>query len=160
MFSIPSQKRAAVVQQWLAVAIRDYPPATAQFLVQERDLFRNPVGTALREGIPLLVEELFEGMDAQKVAQALEGIVRIRAVQGFSPRRALEFVFKLKKVLRDELSVSSEIAGELDSRADEMALIAFELFVRCREQLYELRLGEAKRKEGVLERMYSRDVGG
>lgn len=157
MLSVPPEKRRAVAQQWLAAAIREYPPSTANLLLREEDPFRNPVGAALKEGIPRLVEELFGGMHRQEVLQALDGIVRVRAVQELSPTQAMGFVFELRKILRELLPSSVEDVRELENRIDEMALTAFELYMRCREQIFEVRHSEARRREGVLERMYSRE---
>jgi RsbT co-antagonist protein rsbRD N-terminal domain len=160
MLSIPPQTKQAPAQRWLAATVQTYPGLTAQFLLKEKDLFRNPVGAAIKEGIPRLIDELFGDMDAQKIAQGLEGIVRIRAVQNFTARQAVGFVFLLKKILRDELPSVCEVGGELDARVDGMALAAFDHFMRCREQVYEIRLNEAKRNQGVLEKICSRDEGG
>ncbi len=35
-----------------------------------------------------------------------------------------------------------------------MALLGFDLFMRCRERIYEIKANEAKRRLYVLERMY------
>jgi RsbT co-antagonist protein rsbRD N-terminal domain len=153
MLSIPPQKRRAVAEQWLAATIRTYPSSTGEFLLQEKDVFRNPVGAALTEGLPALLEELFGEMDPHRISQSLEGIVRIRAVQNFSPRSAVSFVLALKTILRKELAPDLDMSRELDDRVDELALVAFDLFVRCREQVYDVRLGERSRARGVLTRM-------
>jgi hypothetical protein len=42
----------------------------------------------------------------------------------------------------------------VDGRIDEMALLAFDLFMKCRERMYEIKTNEAKRRIYVLERMY------
>jgi RsbT co-antagonist protein rsbRD N-terminal domain len=157
MLSVPPDKRRTVAQQWLAAAIKEYPPSTANFLLREDDPFRNPVGAALKDGIPRLVENLCGGMDPHEVSQALEGIVRVRAVQDLSPRQAVEFVFELRAILRELLPLLAEDARELDRRIDEMALTAFELYMRCREQVYEVRQSEARRREGALQRVHSRE---
>jgi len=155
MQSVSTQTRQAIAERWLADTFQTYPSQSAQFLIHEQDPFHNPVGAALREGIPMLVNELFQEMDADTVARALEGIVRIRAVQNFSPSQAVGFVFLLKTALRGELPACPEAEADLDHRIDEIALSAFDLFMRCREQIYEARLREAKRKAGVLEKIYS-----
>jgi RsbT co-antagonist protein rsbRD N-terminal domain len=160
VLGVSPQAQQAVARQWLSATIQAYPSATAQFLRQEKDIFRNPIGAALNEGMPLLVEELFGGMEPGKIAEALGGIVRIRAVQDFSPREAVGFIFMLKKILRDKLPACPEVIGELDSRVDDMALVAFDLFMRCREEVYELRLSETRRREGVSEKMLARNEGG
>jgi hypothetical protein len=157
---VSPQTQQAIAERWRGAIIQTYPGLTAEFLRQEKDPFRNPVGAALREGIPCLVAELFGAMDPGKVSQALEGIVRIRAIQDFSPQQAVGFVFELRDILKDAFPAPAEPRGELDKRIDEIALIAFEIFMRCREQVYEVRLSEARRAVGFREKMASRNAGG
>jgi hypothetical protein len=61
------------------------------------------------------------------------------------------FMFLLKKVLKEALSQEikeSAAAYEellaLESRVDEMALRGFDLYMNCRERIYEIRAKEAK----------------
>ena len=159
MAGVSPQTQQAIAERWRAAIIHTYPGLTAEFLRQEKDPFRNPIGAALREAIPCLVAELFGAMDPGKVSQALEGVVRLRAIQDFAPKQAVGFVFELRDVLRGVLPASAEPLSELHKRIDEMALVAFEVFMRCREQLYEIRLSEARRAEGLRERMAFREAG-
>jgi RsbT co-antagonist protein rsbRD N-terminal domain len=159
MRNVPSERKRAVAREWLAVTLQTYPSQSTQFLLHETDCFRNPVGQTLKDGIPLLVDELFGGMDPARVRQVMEGIVRIRAVQNFSAREAVGFVFLLKKVLQEELSAGGAMGLELDRRVDEMALAAFDLYVHCRGQISEIQVNEARRRVALLERIYS-DVEG
>jgi RsbT co-antagonist protein rsbRD N-terminal domain len=158
MTGMSAEKIRVFGERWLALTFETYPPATRRFLLAEKDPFRNPIGAALREGIPRLAEELGGGMNGEAVAQALEGIVRIRAVQDFSARQAVEFLFLAKQALRETLPGGAQAA--LESRVDEMALIAFDLYVRCREQIFEARLGESRRQFGMLGKIYPGEGGG
>ncbi len=155
MVSIPADQRRRIAERWMEAIIRTYPAQSAAPMLREKDPFRNPVGQALRDGVRVLSEELFEAMDERQVVPALESIVRIRAVQDFSAREAVEFVFLLKKVLREEPCGGPEDARELADRVDRMALIAFDLFMRCRERIHEVQISEVRRKVGLLEKMYS-----
>jgi RsbRD-like negative regulator of sigma factor len=155
MPSVTRELRRAIAERWLAETLRTYPDETAQFLTRERDPFRNPVGAALREALPALVDGLFEEMDSGSVARALEGVIRIRAVQNFSASEAVRFVFLLKPALRAELPAGPEIEADLDRRVDEIALAAFDLYARCREQIYEVQLHEAGRRSIMLKKIYS-----
>jgi RsbT co-antagonist protein rsbRD N-terminal domain len=158
MPGMPAEKIRAFAERWLALTFETYPPATRRFLMAEKDVFRNPIGATLREGIPRLAEELCGEMNGESVTQALEGIVRIRAVQDFSARRAVEFLFLAKQALQEMLP--GGVGAELESRVDEMALTAFDLYVRCREQLFEVRLAESRRQFGMLGKIYSGERGG
>ena len=132
----------AIAEQWLGRAVESYPEQTAQFLLGQRDRFRNPVGYTFREALKVLVEEVLGSMDGARIASALDGIVRIRAVQDFTPSQAVGFVF----LLRGALAGAAETVGaETHKRIDELALLAFDAYSQCREQIAEIRSKEARR---------------
>jgi hypothetical protein len=148
--SVP-YKRDAVVDQWLARTLGTYPFLTSRYLGEEKDRFRNPVGHVLREALPALVDELLGEMDVARLTSVLEQIVRMRAVQEFTPSQALGFIFALKDVLRHE--DPAELTRTIEQRIDQMALLAFDLFVKCREKMDEIRAAEARRGTYVLDRI-------
>jgi len=146
-----NQKASHIRKRWLALVIDTYPADSQRFLREQKDRFANPVGTTLSRAMETLYHELIHGMDSEKVDSSLDEIVRIRAIQDFSPARAMAFIFVLKKVLREEFAQEgreSEAACEellaLESRVDEMALRGFDLYMKCREKVYEIRAKEAK----------------
>jgi len=118
------------------------------------------VGHALRVGTAAIFDSVLDGMDPEKICRDLTDIIKIRAVQDFSPSEAVSFVFLLKKAVRGELGeeagapgLSAELA-EFDAEVDQIALFAFDIFVRCREQVYALRVNEANRSvAGVMKRL-------
>ena len=85
----------------------------------------------------------------------LDKVIRIRAVQEFSPSQALAFVFSLKEVIREVLGKEireNHLQDQLlliEKRIDALALRAFDVYVSCREEVYELRINEVKRMENV-----------
>jgi hypothetical protein len=155
-------RKDAIVAGWLARTLESYPERTRRFLVQEPDAFRNPVGHAFREALPALVDELLGAMDAARLEGLLDGIVRIRAVQDFTAGQAVGFVFLLKKVIRAEIEggIQQPPRGDglaaVEGRIDEMALLAFDLFMRCRERVYEIKATAAGRRTFLLDRMQAR----
>jgi len=155
MLTISPERKRAISQEWLDLTLCTYNSQSMKFLVRESDRFRNPVGQTLKEGIPLLVDELFGGMDFARVRQALEDIVRIRAVQSFSARDAVGFVFLLKGVVQQELSAAGADRLELDRRIDELALSAFDFYTQCRAKISDIQVSEARRSVALLERIYS-----
>ncbi len=157
-------KKGAIVREWLMRTLQTYPEHTSRFLLQEKDPFGNPVGHTLKEAFPALLDQLIGGMDATTITAVLDGIVRIRAVQDFTAGQAVGFLFLLKKVVRealqDELQRRPDGDGlaALEGRIDEMALLAFDLFMKCRERIYEIKANEAKRRIYVLERMHGMEA--
>jgi hypothetical protein len=150
----------AIVQRWLDELLDAYGGDSGAAFRREKDPFANPVGHSLRIGTLGIFESLLGRKDDEQVRQLLRDIIKIRAVQQFSPSRAISFLFRLKDVIREELreavgnpQLASEWA-ELDGRIDRVALAAFDIFVECREQVYDLRVSELKRSVSwVVERM-------
>jgi hypothetical protein len=164
LVSLLVEHKNPVVIKWLESILKAYPNSAGNFLSQEGDPFRNPVGYTLREGLSFLFDRLMENAEAAAMKPVLDGIVRIRAVQDISASQATAFVFGLKGIIRAELSdVTARFGDELaalDCRIDEMALLAFDVFMKCREQIYEIRANERKRMAFLLERTHSKETAG
>jgi len=149
-----AEKRGAILEKWLEQTIASYPAQTAGFLRNQKDRFRNPVGNTLKEGLATLLDEITGEMDTGKVKPALESIVRLRAVQDFTASQATGFVFTLREILNETLEGCAPPTWQ--KRIDEIALLAFDLYMRCREEIYEIRARERKREGFVWERMRHR----
>ena len=81
--------------------------------------------------------------------------MRIRAVQNFSAKEAVGFIFLLKEILQKELSADGPISSDIERRIDEIALVAFDLYSQCREQISAIQVSEARNRVALLERMFS-----
>ncbi len=146
MAPLGSQKEA-ILGRWLARVIDTYPPETARFLRSQKDPFANPVGHATRQSLTALIDLLVAGLDEAAARAALDPVIRVRAIQAFSPAQAVGFVFDLKVILRETLGTLPKAADELsllDGRIDRLALIAFDIYMQCREKIYELKANEMK----------------
>lgn len=145
-----SQKRAAILERWFKLILDTYPADSLRFFKQEKDRFANPVGYTISLEIEALYDELLRGMDSDKLSASLDNIIKIRSVQDFSPRQAIAFVFLLKKAVRGELEREirkNQLFEELlkfESRIDELALLAVDIYMKCREKIYEIRVNEVK----------------
>ena len=154
-----SQKRSAILKKWSLLVLDTYPLDTSKFLKREKNRFANPVGYTLSQELEKIYEELLMGMDPARVTPSLDRILRIRAVQEFSPSQAVSFVYLLKKAVREEVgkeikkNVLYQELLEFESRIDSLGLLAFDLFVACKEKIYEIRVNEVKnRAHRLLER--------
>ena len=157
-------RRAAIQKRWLDKTLETYAPDASAFFERRKDQFANPVGQALRAGTQAMVDCLLDEMDAEKICSALDEIVKIRSIQDFTPAQAVSFVFSLRQIIRDELGKeldSSRLAEltEFETRIDQLALFAFDIYVKCRERLYEIRVGEVKRSVSGLMRRLNREEG-
>jgi hypothetical protein len=147
-----AQKKAAILGCWLNMIYESYPPETAIFLRKEKDRFDNPAGYRIAEGLEGLYDALLQEMEREKVLAWLDEIIRIRALQNFTPAQALAFIFLLKNVIRQELAEEiqkEDLAAELldlESRIDGLALLGFDVYTKRREKIYEIKADEAKRR--------------
>ena len=152
-----ADSKDTLVQKWFERILHTYPESTTGFFSREKDPFRNPIGHTLKEALPALFDGLVQSTDMTSMQPVLDSIVRIRAVQDFTAGQAVAFIFFLKQIIRQELKSSiSQFPDEfaaLDTRIDEMALLAFDLFMKCRQQVYEIKANEAKRMVFQLERL-------
>jgi len=149
-------KRERILERWLRTVLETYPADTARFLDGVADPFGNPVGHTLRTGLASLYDALAGGRSAAELAAAADGIVRIRAVQEFAPSAAVGFVHALRAILREELAGAGLAESEraaLEDGVDRMALAAFDVYVRCREKLFEIRVREIREARSVAARV-------
>jgi hypothetical protein len=154
------QNRETILGRWFDLIIKTYPQATSEFLAKQEDQFRNPVGHAIFQGIRPIYDQILAAMDTDELMRGLDGIIRIRSVQEFTPSQAVAFVFQLKTVIRGVTDAQLRRAenwdelAELESRIDRVALLAFEKYTECREKLHELRSNEIRgRTMKLLERV-------
>ncbi|MDA8324642.1 MAG: RsbRD N-terminal domain-containing protein [Nitrospiraceae bacterium] len=155
--SFLSEKRQAVLERWLDYVLSSYPSQTAEFLKNRKNQFANPVGNIISEGIGGVFDAVLADLEAggqsdSGVADFLENIIKVRAIQDFSASEALGFVFFLKRAVRGEIDALGEDGegfykelGRLDGSVDKIALAAFDVYVRCREKIYELKADEVRK---------------
>jgi hypothetical protein len=136
-------KKKDILKHWFQATVDSYPADTAKFLKNQQDPFANPVGKTTYQSLEALLDALIAGAGREAMMEALDPVIRIRAVQSFTPSKATAFVFSLKQILHDCLSGETDRAA-LDRRIDEMAMAAFDLFMACREKIYELKATESR----------------
>jgi hypothetical protein len=140
-----------LAQKWAEMILGTYPKQTQSVWRSNLDQFSNPVGHAILTSTSELIPLLLTWNDAPAVAKSLEMLVKIRAVQDFSPAQALSFVFLLKKLLRQEFQAELAARGALaellafETRVDNLATIAFDVYVAARDQVARMRVEEVKR---------------
>ncbi len=146
------KKKSSIIKKWFELVITTYPSDTSSFLKNAKDPFSNPVGSTTFNGLGVLYNELLGKMDHVTITDALDPIIRIRAVQDFTPSQATGFIISLKKIIRNELlkalNDSQTINGllQFESKIDELSLIAFNIYMSCREKIYEIKGNEEKNR--------------
>lgn len=150
--SVLLKRQTAIVKKWFDLVVDTYPADTSRFLKRQNDPFANPVGSTTLEGLKALFADLMKELEPESAAGHIDPIIRIRAVQNFTPGQATGFVLSLKKIVRDHLGGDAgdpERRRELeafDARVDQLCLIAFDIFVKCREKIFQIQATEQRNR--------------
>lgn len=145
------ERKSSIINKWFDSIIESYPADSSNFFKKQKNRFLNPVGQTISVGIGDLFDQLLQGADPEKFFPFLNDIIKIRAVQDFSPSKAVSFIFLLKQVVREELKSEirkNQISDELtsfESQIDALALLSFDIYVKCRERIYEIKADETIR---------------
>jgi hypothetical protein len=141
------EHREKILNRWFESILKTYPAETVRFLKNTKDQFHNPVGQTIKEGIEGIFLELTGEGEIERITPFLDRIIRIRAIQDFTLSEAVAFIFQLKGIIRQEIDVnkidSDELAA-LDRKIDELGLRTFDIYMGCREKIYELKATELR----------------
>lgn len=143
--------KEAIVERWFDKACHTYPDEAARYLFKGKDKFANPVGSTYREAMLALVDGVLHGVEIGGLATHVEDIVKIRAVQEFTPSEAVAVFSLLKPVLEEEVLKLKGLdphkiellRQEIAVVVEKMVFVAFDSYVKCREKLWEIKYNEA-----------------
>lgn len=149
------EKKSWLANRWLDLTLESYSPEARKFFKGKQDEFGNPVGEVLRREFPAILDSLLQGFTPEKLTPCLDSIIRIRAVQDFSPGQAVGFILLLKQAAREALSearasVSASELVDFEDRIDRTLLLGFEIYSACREQMFRIRTLEVKSRTAKL----------
>jgi len=148
------EKKKKILSVWIARTLDPY--GSSAFFKQSRDQIANPVGSNIREGLTKVLELLLSGSKPVDFTPHLDQVIRIRAVQDFTPSQALVPFLELKWIIRQVLSEDTNTRSlvpdlaDLYCEIDQIALAAFDMYTKCREQLYQVRIKELKSGSYIL----------
>ncbi len=155
LFDNIKQNKTSILEWWFELICKTYPSETYQHLKKEKDRFLNPVGYTVKMEIDTILEELTGEMNSKRLGYALENIIRIRAVQDFTPSGAIGFIHLLKKAISVNSGIGNqgpeagnseaavfEESLELDQRIDTLLSMAFDIYTECREKIYKIKIRE------------------
>ena len=156
------ENKAAILERWFHLILETYPANTAAMMRKDKNQFTNPVSSTLSREIDVLFKNLCEGSQDEKCQSSLDSILKIRSVQDFSPSKAVGFIFLLKRAIGETLK--NDICKEsvmdewlkFQSRIDDLALQAFDIYMDCREKICEIRINQAKTEREMAFRMMER----
>ncbi len=145
-----AEKKSDILTRWFDTTLATYPADTSNFLRKLKDRFTNPVGHTIVEGLEDIFNEILGEVDSERVTPFLDNIIRVRAVQDFTASQAVSFIFDLKRVIREvlEKEKKGEVAYDellrIDAKIDTLALLSFDIFMKCREKLYDIKANELR----------------
>ncbi len=143
-------KEQDIIREWHEALLTTYPADSVPFIKGQKSQFANPIGHIFQKGLQETFPAIVYSNDNEAVRDGLDEIVRVRAVQDFSPAGALAFLFDLKGIIRaycEEAIHQNGLLSELwrlDARIDESALIAFNIYVSCKQEIADIRVNEVK----------------
>jgi hypothetical protein len=156
------QHQPAILKRWFELILGTYPPDTAALIQKGKDPFTHPVGSTISQEIEVIFKGLLENESSESLSASLNSILKIRSVQDLSPSNAVGFVFLLKKAIEETLQ--SEIHEEpireewltFNSKIDQTALLAFDIYMDCREKICEIRVNQARAEREMAFKMMDR----
>jgi len=145
-----NQKKSTIIDNWIELIFNSYPAEAVNFLQSKKNQFSNPIGYIVTTNAGKILDELINDCDIEKIKLSLEEIIKLRAVQSFSPSQAVYFLLDLKKAIRDELknelaekTISDELI-KIEFLIDQVVLIGFDLYMESREKVFKIRINELK----------------
>ncbi len=158
LLHILRENRTVLAEKWLDAIFRTYPLDTVGFMRRQTDQFANPVRHRTEEAVHEIVDALLKEkkLDTELVQKSIDEMIRVRAVQTFTASRAVGIIYLLKQLVREMVFKdlqSVKQAKELlqfESKIDVLALIAFDNYCDCREQIHNLRVNEVKNSQASL----------
>ena len=146
--------REKIVDRWVEYFLSTY--ISSGFFVKEKDKFANPVGGNLREGLQRLFLLLSKGADPAEFTAPLEQIISIRSVQEFTPAQAVAPLNGIKHIVREVFEADKErkqlVSGlyDFEFSVDLAVLAAFDIYMKYRERLYQVRINEIRSGSHIL----------
>jgi len=148
--------RYKIVDKWVEFTLTTYE--SSSFFLREKDAFANPIGGTVRDALKKIFALLATDNETQgdALSAPLSRLMHLRSVQDFTPSQAIAPLNAVKHITRDILKGDKETAPlvaelyDFEFRVDLAVLAAVDLYVDCREKVYQIRVNELKSGKNVL----------
>lgn len=144
-----NENKAIILEKWVDAVISTYPVDANRFLAKQKDRFANPIGFSVTQGLSDLLKIICGDEAVQENISAVdEQLIKLRAVQEFTPSAAIGFVFFLKTIVLDLYRKERKSDCAMDEwlvfsgRLDGVALIVFDMYMASRERIFKVRMNE------------------
>ena len=143
--------KVLILKDWKDALLSSFPEETSPFL-NNPDPFVNPIGAMFPKMLETLYDQITGEMNDDNISAALDDYIKLRAVQDSDPSLAFDFLMYLKKMLRSR-EFGSKLyetgcgnVNILEDRIDYIVLKSFDMYMKCREKIYTLRINEFKKR--------------
>ncbi len=143
--------KGTILKKWIDKILETHSKSHAVFVKNKKDQFANPIGHVLTQETKKILDAIINDQDLSSISESLDKIMKIRSIQDYSPASAVAFVFVLKEIIRNEFEKELNSESMLkkymsfENRIDELSLMVFNSYVKCRDKIFELRLNEIKK---------------
>jgi len=154
LLEILQEKKKQILSTWIDRTLDSH--ISSGFFKKSRDQFANPIGANIRDGLTKIFDLLVSKAAIEEFTAPMDQVIRIRAIQDFLPSQAVAPFLELKWVIRQALTDDKKLdleklnLADLEYEIDKVALAAFDMYTRCREQLYQVRIKELKSGSHIL----------
>jgi hypothetical protein len=145
-----AENKESILKKWFKHVSETYHGDTSHFLINKKDPFANPVGGAIMKGLTAILDVICGVSDKKEALSLMDPIIRIRAIQNFSPSESISFILFLKDIIREKFykeHSKENLINQLliiETRIDEIILTAFEIYSECREKINDIKANELK----------------
>lgn len=159
--------KAVLLQKWVDKYYAAYPLGSTGFVRTSTDRFKNPIGIITQTSLNTLYDAVIgEDIELADVHNALNELIKLRAIQEMPASRAVGPMAQLKSLFKEEvfdelvkenkdLKVLQEIFEEffmVAARIDGLLLVSLDLYAEDREKVYNLRVEEIHRSQSQVVR--------
>ncbi len=139
-----------ILKKWFKHVSETYHSDTSAFLINTKDPFSNPVGSAVIKGLTAILDVICGVADKKELSPLIDPVIRIRAIQNFSPSESISFILFLKEIIREKFykeHSKENLINQLlaiETQIDEIIFIAFGIYAECREKINDIKANELK----------------
>ncbi|MCD6186412.1 MAG: RsbRD N-terminal domain-containing protein [Deltaproteobacteria bacterium] len=153
LINLLEKHKTKIIDKWIECLRNSYSGETAKFLKSQNDPFANPVGNTISTGLAGLFELILKEAEPNAIKSILDPVLRIRAIQSFTPSQATDFLFSLKKIIKEvlgnEILQNKKDIDEwfvFEIKIDQLIQTGFDIYMECITKLYELKATEMKKR--------------
>ena len=141
------ENKVKILDAWFRAVIDTYPQEAGKYFLEHSRQFTNPVGYTIREALEKIFNGIFCGIPSD-LNEGIDEIIRLRAVQDFSPSDSVSFILQLKKILLQNVPGIGQVDDFtlINDKIDDALLLAFDVFMNSRERILEIKATEVRNR--------------